>query len=162
MQAHRAKRRSARRGIGEDHASPARGCERHGRWQGVELPGLLAGGRRGSNGALRVRAWEGADEGTADGVTPLPFVGREDGAPCRTVARAACPRAVHACRLERPQGQTSLTAERFVLRELLMDPLEQARLSGGFTRISRLAPYPQARNRETLCADGPETRRNAD
>ena len=41
-----------------------------------------------------------------------------------------------------------------------MDVVEPARLSVGFTRIGRLTPYQEARPRQTLGADGPDTRRN--
>src|SRR5215831_20600138 len=84
-----AKRQGARRGICQDQAVPELCCELHGCWQGLELPGLLSVGRRCGDEAVLVRAWEGADDGTAGRFTPLALVGREDRPPGRKVDRAA-------------------------------------------------------------------------
>src|SRR5687768_15603126 len=96
--------RGPRLGIGEDQAVPELSSQPQRRGPGTELPRLLAIGRRRGNGAALVFAWEGADNRPTGGFAPLALVRREGRPPRGKVHRAACDIAVHACRLELPQG----------------------------------------------------------
>jgi hypothetical protein len=113
--------RGAWRGIGEDQALPELGYELQGRWEGMELPGVLAVGRRCGDRAVLVGAWEGADEGPAGGLTPLAGGGREASPPCRKADRATGHLALKACRLDLSQGKPAVADQRFVLCQRLVD-----------------------------------------
>ena len=102
-------RRGPRLGLGADPAIPARGSQPQRCGPGTERPGLGAGERRGSHGAVLVRAGEGADARPARGCAPLAC-GRWAGSPpCRGPRSSAADR----CGCSRSSTSVSATASGF-------------------------------------------------
>jgi hypothetical protein len=94
----------------------------------MELPGFVAiRWRRGHRAAL-VGAREGADQRTADGFAPFPWIGWERRPSRREVDRSADDRALDARLVELAEGKTAITDERFVDSELRVGTLEEAEL----------------------------------
>ena len=83
--------------------------------------------RRG-NGTSLVRAREGADQRAADGFPPLPLIRWERSPSRREVDGRADNIALYPYSLELPEGKPPIADQRFVGRQLLVDPLKQAEL----------------------------------
>jgi hypothetical protein len=127
----------------------------------MELPGVAAVRWRRGNGAALIRAGEGADQRAADGFPPLPLLCREGSPSRRAVDGRADDLALQACLWELPQGKPSIADQRFVSLSLLVGPLEEADLSVGFARLSRLTPDEQAGHCQPRRPDRPNARHDA-
>jgi len=128
MDEHRAKGRRAWLGISTYQVVPKCRVQRQGCEPETKLPRFVAiWGCRG-NGAPLVGAWEGAGQGTADGLPPLPWIGGENSPARREVDGRADDLALEPGRLELPEGKPPIADQRFIGRQLLVDPLKQAEL----------------------------------
>src|SRR5206468_9959137 len=94
----------------------------------TELPGFVAVRGRRSNGAPLIGAWEGAAQGAAAGFAPLPVIRREGSPSRRKVDGRAGDIALNPCCLELAEGEAPIADQRFVGRQLRVDPLKQAEL----------------------------------
>jgi hypothetical protein len=118
----------ARLRIGAYQVVPKRRVQRQGCGPKTELPGCVAvRGRRG-NGAPLVGAGEGADQRATDGFAPLPLLRRKGRPPRCKVDGSTDDRALHPSGLELSEGEPPIADQRFVVRQLLVGPLEQASL----------------------------------
>ena len=120
--------RRARLRIGAYQVVPKRRVQRQGCWPDTELPGFVAVRWRRGNGAALVCAWEGADQRAADGFAPLPLIRGEGSPPRRKVDGSADDIALNSYCLELSEGKPPIADQRFVVRQLLVGPLEQASL----------------------------------
>jgi len=118
----------ARLRIGAYQVVPKRRVQRQGCWPETELPGFLAVRWRRGNGAPLVGAWEGADKRAADGLASPPLIRRQGSPPRRKVDGSADDIALHPCCVELSEGKPPIADQGFVVCQLLVSPLEQARL----------------------------------
>jgi hypothetical protein len=135
--------------------------QRQGCWPETELPGFLAVRWRCGNGAPLVHTREGADKRAPDGFASLPWIRGQGSPPRRKVDGSADDIALNPCCVERSEGKPPIADQGFVVCQLLVGPLEQARLYVGFTRIGRLAPYAETGYCQTLRPNRPNARRDA-
>src|ERR687883_682559 len=117
--------RGARLSIGKHQPIPELRVQPQGSWVRADLPSLLAVWWRCRNGVVLVRARERADKRPPLRFAPLALIGRQGRPPRCEVDGAARHIAGNASRLELRQGKPPIADERFVVGQLLPDPLEE-------------------------------------